>query len=155
MRWVVEYDRQAATHFVTRVGHPEPVAITALQDAAILRVEHDSQTTAYFWFVWTAPDELALYACADASVRGRWTRHDLGELHKFPQLLGARRLIARPPNRRIAALLQTAGWHERDIGTYGIELPSKWSACYGRPVSHHLSATENQRTTPAAGADGR
>ncbi len=156
MRWVVEYDRRAAARFVARVGHPEPAAIAALQDAAILRVEHNDKTAAYFWFVWTAPGTLALYACADESVRGRWTRHDLGELHKFPQLLGALRLIARPPNEHVARLLRTCGWHQQNNGTLGIELPSIWSAYYGRPLPHHLSATENQRAaTPATRANRR
>ena len=155
MRWVVEYDRRGAAQFVACVGHPEPAAVVALKDAAILRVEHNSQVAAYFWFVWTRPDEMALYACADESVRRRWTRQDLGELHKFPQFLGARRLIARPPDRRIAALLRTCGWRGRVDGTYGVELPSKWSARYGRAVSHHLSATEDQRATATTGADAR
>ena len=139
MRWVVEYDRRAAVRFVRGVGHPEAFAVAAIRHAAVLRVERDGRTYGYFWFVWTGPAEMALYACVARSSRGRWSRRDLGDLHKFPQFLGARRLIARPPDGRIAGVLRAAGWEARPGGVYGIDLPTKWSAAYGRFVSDHLS----------------
>ena len=99
MRWVVEYDRAAAVDFVRLVGHPEPAAVDCLHDAAVLKVEYGGRTAGYFWFVWVGPTTMALYACVASRYRGRWTRHDLGELHKFPAFLGARRLIARTTRR--------------------------------------------------------
>ena len=143
MRWVVEYDWLRAARFVRLVGHPEPAAIKVLQDAAILRVERDGADIGYFWFVWTGPDEMALYACVAPDARGRWSRQDLGDLHKFPELLGARRLMARPPDARVGAVLGAAGWHAGIDGVYSIDLPSKWSARYGRSVSYRLPAAEN------------
>ena len=139
MRWVVEYDWRAAVRFVRGVGHPEAFAVAAIRHAAVLRVERDGGTCGYFWFVWTGPAEMALYACVAGRARGRWSRQDLGDLHKFPAFLGARRLIARAPDGRVGAVLRAAGWDTGADGVYGIDLPTKWSARYGRPVSHHLS----------------
>ncbi len=143
MRWVVEYDWRRAARFVRLVGHPERHAVAALKRAGILRVERDGMACGYFWFVWTGPDEMALYACVAPAARGRWSRQDLGDLHKFPEFLGARRLIARPPDAPVGAVLRAAGWCAGIDGVYRIDLPSKWSAPYGRSVSHRLSAAEN------------
>ncbi len=141
MKLVVEYDLPLAGSFAVRAAHPDPVAVRMLLDGngAALRVEGGGEVCGYFWFCWVSRRVMALYACVPDG-RGLWTRQVLGDLHKFPELLGARRLIARPPNEGIADLLRRIGWAESwwdGDACQSISLPNKWSARYGRVLSIH------------------
>lgn len=141
MKLVVEYDLPLAGSFAVGAGHPDPGAVRMLMDgnSAALRVESGDGLCGYFWFCWVSRTVMALYACVP-NRRGLWTRQVLGDLHKFPELLGARRLIAKPPNDGIADLLRRIAWEASrwdGDGCQSISLPNKWSARYGRDLSIH------------------
>ena len=83
------------------VDHPEPTDFEALADAAVLRMEVAGRRVGYAWYVWITRDCMALCVHLE-SARGHWTRAALGDLHKLPEMLGARRLVAKPRRRSSA-----------------------------------------------------
>lgn len=157
MRLVVEYDPAAAGAFVAAAGHPNEDAVARLRagDAAVLRVAGRGGTCGYFWYCWISAYEMALYASLPVGPGGRrglWTRQVVGDLHKFPALLGARRLVAAPPTADVARLLRRMGWvADGDGRCLTVSLLDHWSARYGRDFPVHL---QRAATAGATGADG-
>ncbi len=156
MKLVFEYDPAAAGAFVVAAKYPNKDAIAGLVagDAAVLRVDGARGVCGYFWFFWTAPKEMALYACVPVR-RGLWTRRVLGDLHKFPELLGARRLVAVPPDAAVAVLLRRMGWVAADPGDparLSIPLPNHWSARYGRDFPIHFQRAAVADAAPSGRA---
>ena len=141
MKLVAEYDLPSAGRFVARARHPDSAAVAMLLESngSALRVETGGDVCGYFWFCWVSSHAMALYACVPRQ-RGLWTRQVLGDLHKFPELLGARRLVAKPPSEDVARLLRRIGWVANTSDgacCLSISLPNKWSARYGRLLSIH------------------
>lgn len=131
MRWVYEYDNAAAVAFVDRIGHPIPEAVDLLRKnyAAALRGELLGAPVAYFWYAWSEPGTMAVHACVAPFKRCNWTRRDIAEIHKFPEFLGARRLVATPPEERLGRLLETLGWTRAADG-WTTELPPRWNTTH-------------------------
>jgi len=62
---------------------------------ASLAFERAGRVAAYALFAWSDARVMQLHVACDKRDRGRWTRGALGDLHRFPQLLGADALISR------------------------------------------------------------
>lgn len=139
MRATYAFDRAAlACWFGARAFALPPWPLDGLAALAFRRHE---RVAAYALYAWAEHGVMQLHVACDARDRGCWTRGALGDLHRFPLLLGADALISRAGVPEGGRALRALGWVEVAPGLFRTPLPNQWS-CYElrrRHLHQHFS----------------
>ena len=122
MRVVYEYDFQRFADFLKThdIDHPTETLIP-------LALQKEGETVGYVWFSWVDHDTMEIHL--HVPTRG-WTRKAVGDVLKFPEIMGATRLISKDLTPSALWMVQRLNW---TINGDWVEttLPSEWSR-YGR-----------------------
>ena len=125
MRATYAYDRAAiARWFEDRALALPPWPLDGL---AALAFERRGRVAAFALYAWAEAEVMQLHVACDARDRGAWTRGALGDLHRFPQLLGAGTLISHASVPEGGRALRALGWSETAPGLFQTTLPNQWS----------------------------
>ena len=121
-----------------------------LSQIVVMQLSHGDKIGACALYRWEDDDTMACAFVMEPWAKRLVTRDNIGDMHRFPYMLGANRLVTETADPDTRSMLIRLGWIQADDNSFTVKLPTGWSS-YGC-----IQFTKSARAgTTAAVADTR
>ena len=111
IRATYAYDLTAARQFAAE--HAPELDLSELgRCGTALEVRDGNALAGLMVFAWTDETTMQLHVVLAPEIRGRWRRQPLQDMHNWPRLLGASRLVTKAATPAVAGILRRLGWRQ-------------------------------------------